>query len=74
VVPVESGVAMGNKMGPSYAILFIGYNENKNISLPTTDQNLIFTRITSMTKLALIHPAEKNSTNLLPQSIIFTWL
>jgi len=69
VVQEESGVAMGTKMG-----LFRGYNENKNISLPTTDQNLIFTSITSMTKLALIHPAEKNSTNLLPQSIIFTWL
>ena len=60
-------VAMGSKMGPSYANLFVGYIEI-DFSLATTDQNLIFTNVTSMTASALLHPAEKSSTNLLPQS------
>ena len=36
-----------------------------------TDENLIFTNATSMTASALLHPAEKNLTNLLIQSILF---
>ena len=65
-----NGVAMGTKMGPSYANLFVGFIENK-FSPTTTDQNLIFTNATSMTASALLHPAEKNLTNLLTQSILF---
>ena len=60
-------VAMGSKMGPSYANLFVGYIEI-DFSLATTDQNLIFTNVTSMTASALLHLAEKSLTNLLPQS------
>ena len=40
-----NGVAMGSKMGPSYANLFVGYIEI-DFSLATTDQNLIFTNVT----------------------------
>ena len=45
-----------------------------NFSPTTTDQNLIFTNATSMTASALLHPAEKNLTYLLTQSILFTRL
>ena len=62
-----NGVAMGSKMGPSYANLFVGYIEI-DFSLATTDQNLIFTNVTSMAPSALLHPSEKSSTNLLAQS------
>ena len=65
-----NGAAMGTKMGPSYANLFVGFIESK-FSLTTTDQNLIFTNATSMTASVLPHPAEKNLTNLLTQSILF---
>ena len=40
-----NGVAMGSKMGPSYANVFVGYIEI-DFSLATTDQNLIFTNVT----------------------------
>ena len=40
-------------------------------SQTTADQNLIFTNATSMTSSALLHPAEKNLTDLLTQSNIF---
>ena len=68
-----NGVAMGTKMGPSYANLFVGCIKII-FSLITTDENLIFTNVTSMTASALLHLAEENSTNVLPQSILFTRL
>ena len=55
-------------MEPSYANLVVGYTENK-YSATTTDQKLIFTNVISMTAAVLLHPAEQNSTDLLPQSI-----
>jgi len=62
---------MGTKMGPSYANLFVGYIENKFFS---NYQKLIFINAiyTSMTASVLLHPAEKNSTYLLPRSTPFT--
>ena len=54
-----NGVAMGTKMGPSYANLIVGFIEKK-FSPTTTDQNLIFTSATSMTASAPLHPAKKN--------------
>ena len=68
-----NGVARGTKMGPSQANLFVEYIENKFFS-NYPGQNLIFTNVTSTTESALLHPAEKNSTNLLPESILFTRL
>ena len=62
-----NGVAMGTKMGPGYANLFVGFIESKffsNYHGPKPDH-------TSMTASALLHPAEKNLTNLLTQSILF---
>ena len=67
-----NGVAMGTKMGPSYANLFLGFIENKFFS-NRHGQNLIFTSATSMASVPL-HPAEKNLTYLLTQSILFTRL
>ena len=46
-------------MGPSYANLFVGYIEKIYFSPATTDQNLIFANVASMTASALLHPADK---------------
>ena len=67
------GAIMGTKMGPSNANLIVGYIENE-FSLTTTGQNLIFTNVSSMTASVLLHPAERNSTNSLLQSILSTRL
>ena len=53
-------------MRTSYAKLVVGYIKNKYFC---NYQKLIFTNVISMTAAALLHPAEQNSTDLLPQSI-----
>ena len=57
-----NSVAMGSKMGPSYANLFVGYIEN-GFFFSYNGPNLIFTNVSSMTAAVLLHPAERNSTN-----------
>ena len=53
-----NGVAMGTKMGPSYANLFVGYIEI-NFSSNLIAPNLNFTATTTTIALAL-HLAKKN--------------
>jgi len=66
-----NSVAMGTKMETARPTSSLAISK-VNLSPTTTDQNLIVTNVASMTALALLHPAEKNSTNLLPHSILFT--
>ena len=68
-----NGVAMGTKMGPSYANHFVGFIEN-NFFFNYHGPSLIFTNASSMTASALLHPAKRNSTNSSPQSILSTRL
>ena len=56
-----------------YANLFVGFIENKFFS-NYHGPNLIFANATPMTASVLLHPAEKNLTYLLTQSILFTRL
>ena len=58
-----NGVAMGTRMGPSYANLFVGYVEHQFL-ISTTAPNLNSTAATSSTASELFHLAEKNSINL----------
>ena len=58
-----NGVAMGTRMGPSYANIFVGFVEHQFL-MRTTAPNLNSTAATSTTASALFHPAEKNSINL----------
>ena len=57
-----NGVAMGTKMGPSYANLFVGYIEHQFFN--TTAPNLTSTVTTLMTVSAPLPPPERNSINL----------
>ena len=58
-----NGVAMGTKMGPSYANLFVG-TLNTNFSINTTAPNLNYTVATLTTVSALPLPLERTSINL----------
>ena len=58
-----TGVAMGTRVGPSYANLFAGYVEHQFL-INTTATNLNSTVVTLTTASALFHPAKKNSINL----------
>ena len=65
-----NGVAMGTKMGPSYANRFVGYVEHQFFNQydgPKPDLSVA----TSTSASAQFHPAERNSIVLLLQSIIF---
>ena len=68
-----NGVAMGTKMGPSYANLFVGYVEHQFFN-QYDGPNLISTVATLTTASAQFHPAERNSIVLLLQSILFIQL
>ena len=68
-----NGVAMGTKMGPSYANLFVGYVEHQ-FFISRTVPNLISTVATLTTASAQFHRAERNSIVLLLLSILFTQL
>ena len=59
--------AMGTKMEPSYANLFVGYVEHQFF----IQCDLISTVATLTIATALFHPAERNSIVLLLQSILF---
>ena len=54
-----NSLAMGTKMGPSYAYLFVGYIENQ-FATSLMAPNLNFTAATSTIVLALRHLLEKN--------------
>jgi len=70
-----NGVAMGTKMGPSYANLFVGYVEHQFFNqYDGPNLNLICTVATLTTASAQFHPAERNSIVLLLQSILFIQL
>ena len=59
--------AMGTKMEPSYASLFVGYVEHQFF----IQYDLISTVATLTIATALFHPAERNSIVFLLQSILF---
>ena len=61
-----NGVAMGTRMGPSYANLFVGYVEHQFFNQYNGPKlyGPNSTAATSTTASALFHPAEKNSINL----------
>jgi len=60
-----NGVAMGTKMGPSYANLFVGYIENQFFNkINTTAQNLNSTVATLTTVSVLPLLPERTSNNL----------
>ena len=70
-----NGVAMGTKMGPNYANLFVGYVEHQFFNQddgPKPDLYGRYGRYT--TASAQFHPAERNSIVLLLPSILFTQL
>ena len=58
-----NGVAMGTKMGPSYANLFVGFIEHQFFS-QYHGQNLNSTAVTSTIAWALPPLQERNSLNL----------
>ena len=55
-----NGVAMGTKMGPTYANLFVGYVEHQFFNQYDAS-NLISTVTTLTTASVQFHPAERNS-------------
>ena len=58
-----NGVAMGTKMGPSYANLFVGYIEHKfSINTMALNLNSIVATLTTVSAPLLL--PERNSTNL----------
>jgi len=55
-----NGVAMGTKMGPSYANLFLGYIENQLFNLFNGTKPELYGRFIDDDCQALLHLAEKN--------------
>ena len=69
-----SGVAMGTKMGPSYANPFVLVLSNTNFLVNTTAPNVNSTAVTSTTASALPPLPGRSSLNLQLPSIPFTRL
>ena len=57
-----NGVAMGTKMGPSYANLFVGYVEHKSINTTTPNLNYTVATLTTVSAPPLL--PERTSINL----------
>ena len=68
-----NGVAMGTKMGPNYANLFVGLSRNE-FSTNSMAQYQNFSADTSMTVSAPLHVADPSSTDSSNLSILFILL